>query len=124
MKLVPLLKVSNMNEAVAFYTTILDFELKYPDSPLNKFCVDLIRGDAELLLTEKDGIYGIPVYVYVDDVDYLFQKYIKRGLTTPRKENSPVHESPINQTWGMREFYVTDADGNTLRFASPVKTDI
>ena len=27
-----------------------------------------------------------------------------------------VHEGPINQTWGTREFYVDDPDGNTLRF--------
>lgn len=121
MKLVPMLKVNNIDKAVAFYTTVLDFELKYPDSAVNKFCVDLIRDDVELLLTETDGVSGIPVYVYVDDVDLLFQKYMKRGLITPRKENSPVHESPINQSWGMREFYVTDADGNTLRFASTVK---
>lgn len=27
-----------------------------------------------------------------------------------------VHEGPLNQTWGTREFYVDDPDGNTLRF--------
>jgi uncharacterized glyoxalase superfamily protein PhnB len=71
------------------------------------------------MLTETDGTSGISVYVYVEDVDALFKKYMERGLITPRKENSPVHESPVDQTWGMREFYVTDADGNTLRFAAP-----
>lgn len=121
MKLVPLLKVKDISQAVAFYTTVLDFELKYPGAPLNRFCVDLIRGSAEMFLTEIDGVPGIPVCVLVDDVDTLFEKYIARGLITPRKENSPVHESPIDQTWGMREFYVTDADGNTLRFSSPLK---
>lgn len=121
MKLVPLLKVKNIGKAVAFYTTVLDFELKYPDASVNRFCVDLIHGSAEFMLTETDGVPGISVYVYVDDVDALFEKYRTRGLSTPRKENSPVHESPINQTWGMREFYVTDADGNTLRFATPLK---
>ena len=32
--------------------------------------------------------------------------------------NAPkqVHEGPIDQTWGTREFYVDDPDGNTLRF--------
>ena len=120
MKLIPLLKVRNIHEAVAFYTKVLDFQLKYPDAPLNEYCVDLINGEAELQLTMTDGVPGIAVYVYVDDVDALFQKYIQRGLTTPHKENSPVHESPLNQTWGMREFYVTDADGNTLRFSTPI----
>jgi hypothetical protein len=27
-----------------------------------------------------------------------------------------VHEGPVDQTWGTREFYVDDPDGNTLRF--------
>jgi hypothetical protein len=31
-----------------------------------------------------------------------------------------VHEGPIDQSWGMREFYVTDEDGNTLRFGRPL----
>ena len=121
MKLVPILKVTNIDKAVVFYTTVLDFKLKYPQAPLNRFCVDIIQDSVELMLTETDGISGVPVYVYVDDVDALYQKYLTRGLITPRKENSPVHESPIDQTWGTREFYVTDADGNTLRFSTPIK---
>ncbi|MBN8578730.1 MAG: VOC family protein [Cytophagales bacterium] len=118
--IVPLLKVKDITKAVAFYTTVLDFELKYPEADLNPFCVDMVRGSAELMLSEIDGVPGIPVYVYVEDVDTLLKKYLLRGLVTPEKENSPVHESPINQTWGQREFYVTDADGNTLRFAMPI----
>ncbi len=121
MKIIPLLKVRNIEHAVEFYTKILDFELKYPDEELNPFCVDLINGDAEFQLTEVDGIYGVAVTVRVDDVDDLFEKYLKRGLITPKKENSPIHEGPIDQTWGFREFYVTDADGNTLRFSTPIQ---
>ena len=110
-----------MKQAVAFYTGTLDFELKYPADDLNDYCVDLVNGDAELQLTVLDGIYGVAVSVIVDDVDSLFEKYINRGLITPKKENSPVHEGPIDQTWGMREFYVTDHDGNTLRFVMPCR---
>src|SRR5687768_15343569 len=119
MKFIPLLKVSNISEAAAFYTNVLGFSLKYPREELNKYSVDLVQGDAQLMLTETDGTFGISVYVYVEDVDALFKKCIQRGLIIPRTENSPVHESPVDQTWGMREFYVTDADGNTLRFATP-----
>ncbi len=121
MKFIPLLKVRNIKEAIGFYTGVLDFELKCPDEELNIFCVDLINGEAEFQLSETDGIFGIAVYVRVDDIDSLFKKYINQGLITPKKENSPVHESPINQTWGMREFYVTDVDGNTLRFAQSIQ---
>jgi hypothetical protein len=30
-----------------------------------------------------------------------------------------VHAAPVDQTWGTREFYVSDPDGNTLRFTAP-----
>lgn len=81
----------------------------------------LVKGDLEMMLTEIDGIFGVSVILMVDPIDDLFKKYLKRGLKTPLKEDSPVHEGPINQTWGLREFYVTDADGNTIRFSSPIK---
>ena len=120
MKIIPLLKVRKIREAVAFYTEVLDFELKYSKNDVNDFCVDLINGEAEIQLTVVDGIFGVAVSVEVDEVDKLFEKYKERGLVTPKKENSPVHEGPINQTWGRREFYITDADGKTLRFTAPI----
>jgi uncharacterized glyoxalase superfamily protein PhnB len=121
MKLIPLLKVKNVATAVDFYTVVLDFKLKYPKEELNIYCVSLINKEAEIQLTETDGIFGVAINVLVDEVDSLFEKFIKRGLKTQKKVDSPVHEGPINQTWGMREFYVTDTDGNTLRYCTPIK---
>ena len=43
-----------MNEAVNFYTGILDYELEYPDAVLNEFCLDLINGEAELQPTMNE----------------------------------------------------------------------
>jgi uncharacterized glyoxalase superfamily protein PhnB len=54
-----------------------------------------------------------------DDVDALFGKLLARGLKTPGNPDAPaeeVHQQPLNQTWGTREFYVEDPDGNSLRF--------
>ena len=28
---------------------------------------------------------------------------------------------PVNQTWGAREMYVKDGDGNSIRFQAPLK---
>ena len=120
MKFIPILKVRNIKAAVEFYTHILDFELKYPDDELNIFAVDLVKGDLEMMLTEIDGIFEVSIILLVDQIDNLYKTYLKRGQKTPQKADSPVHEGPINQSWGMREFYVTDADGNTIRFSSPI----
>lgn len=107
-----------MKNAVDFYTRILDFTLKHAEASVNDLVVDLINEDAELQLTvlESTNLYGSVINVWVDDVDVMFNKYLERGLDTSNKKNSPVHQGPLNQTWGTREFYVTDDDGNTLRF--------
>jgi catechol 2,3-dioxygenase-like lactoylglutathione lyase family enzyme len=118
MKMIPLFRCRNMQAAIAFYTGILDFELKEPGASANDWVVLLKNGDAELMLTilEGDQPMGIAANVLVQDIDGLFEKYVQRGLDTSGKEDSPVHLRPLNQSWGNREFYVTDADGNTLRF--------
>jgi uncharacterized glyoxalase superfamily protein PhnB len=118
MKMIPLFKCKNMKNAVDFYTRILDFTLKHAEASVNDLVVDLINEDAELQLTvlESTNLYGSVINVWVDDVDVMFNKYLERGLDTSNKKNSPVHQGPLNQTWGTREFYVTDDDGNTLRF--------
>jgi uncharacterized glyoxalase superfamily protein PhnB len=73
-------------------------------------------GDALFLSTGSgDGEFGQAVVVTTEDVDSLFQTFLARGLVPPARE-SPVHHGPVNQTWGTREFYVDDPDGNTLRF--------
>jgi len=121
--MIPLLRCNNMKEGIAFYTTILDFELKFPDASPEDWVVDLVNGDAEIQLTslEGDARSGVAVNVRVSDTDSLFKKYIARGLDTSAKKNSPVHQGPLNQSWGMREFYVTDPSGNTLRFGKPIE---
>ena len=109
-----------MATSIAFYTTVLDFECASgADDDDPSFAV-LTRGGDRLFLSSHrgDGEFGQAVAVLVDDV---FQKLRSRGLKTPGNPNSPVHEGPTDQTWGTREFYVDDPDGNTLRFTQVVE---
>lgn len=123
MKMIPIFRCSDMKKSIAFYTGILDFELKDSDASPEDWVVVLVKGEAELLLTsvEGDQKVGIAANALVKDMDSLFEKYVKRGLDTSNKKSSPVHQSPVNQSWGNREFYVTDPDGNTLRFVQPIR---
>ena len=121
MKIIPLLRCTNLKEALSFYTKVLDFKLKYPNDPDNEWAVDIVNNDAELILASMDGTAEIALYVKVDDVDAIFRKYVDRGLIVPNNPDSPVHNRPIDQTWGLREFYVNDPSGNTLRFAAHIK---
>jgi catechol 2,3-dioxygenase-like lactoylglutathione lyase family enzyme len=116
-RFIPIMKCKDINESLSFYTKILDFELM-PGESLDSPVIDLIKEGAQIQLSimPGDSVFGCAVNVEVDDVDGLFQKFISRGLDVSHKKESPVHQGPIDQSWGMREFYVTDNNGNTLRF--------
>ena len=119
LKVIPVLKCLDMRASLSFYTSILGFELSdaWPSKDSPVYAV-LRNGDVVINLSTNsgDGVAGSVVFIAVLGVDKLFKTFIDRGLDTSKKKESPVHQGPVNQTWGWREFYVTDPSGNTLRF--------
>jgi catechol 2,3-dioxygenase-like lactoylglutathione lyase family enzyme len=110
-----------MEASITFYTKVLDFEWIDGDDDNNdpSFSVLMREGHSLILSSHKgDGTFGQAIVVQTDDVGALFRKFRTRGLKTPGNPDAPeeVHEGPIDQSWGTREFYVKDPDGNTLRF--------
>jgi catechol 2,3-dioxygenase-like lactoylglutathione lyase family enzyme len=110
-----------MRKALAFYTKVLDFEwVDGDDTRDGPSFSALTRGSDYVFLSSHrgDGEFGQAIAVLTDNVDTLFRKFRERGLVTPGNPEAPqmVHEGPIDQSWGTREFYVDDPDGNTLRF--------
>jgi len=122
MQIIPLFKVTDMRVAIRHYTQVLDFVMTCPGDSLDSPVIDLGHEETELQITtsENDRLFGSVIYVWVTGIDDVFDKYRLRGLDTSAHHNSPVHQGPVNQTWGRREFYVTDADGNTLRFCEAI----
>jgi catechol 2,3-dioxygenase-like lactoylglutathione lyase family enzyme len=121
MPIVPTVRCRRMEASVAFYTQVLDFELVDGDGDSTDPCFSvLMRERAMLFLSSHrgDGAFGQAIAILTDDVDAVFRKFRARGLQTPGNPDAPeaVHEGPIDQSWGTREFYVDDPDGNTLRF--------
>ena len=116
MKMVPLFYVDDLAAALHFYTRILDFRLCHWDTPDGPV-VNLFRGELELMLTQlpSDQVAQANSILLVGDADTLFANWTSRGLDQSRRTDSPVHRGPLDQTWGTREFYVTDPAGNTLR---------
>jgi catechol 2,3-dioxygenase-like lactoylglutathione lyase family enzyme len=124
MRIVPVIKSSDLQKSIRFYTAVLDFERKWPeyeDREIAKGVIDLVRAGAELQLSRHsgDGVFGSVNRVFVDDVDERYATFRLRGLDTTRRPDSPIHTAPVDQTWGLREFAVTDPDGNTLCFCMP-----
>ncbi len=126
MKIVPVIKSGDLERSVQFYTRVLDFERRWPgyeDLERTNGVVDLIRDGAELQLSRHagDGAFGSLNRVFVDDVDERYATFRARGLDTTLQPLSPIHTTPVDQTWGLREFAVTDPDGNTLCFCMPIQ---
>jgi catechol 2,3-dioxygenase-like lactoylglutathione lyase family enzyme len=121
MTIIPTVRCRHMEVSIAFYTKVLDFERVDGDDDNDdpSFTVLVRQGDRLFLSSHAgDGAFGQAIVVLTDDIDALFRKFRMRGLKTPGNPDAPkaVHEGPIDQSWGTREFYVDDPDGNTLRF--------
>ena len=126
MKIVPVVKVSDLHRSLDFYTKVLDFKRKWPgyeEQEMANGVIDLTLDGADLQLSRHagDGVFGSVNRVFVDDVDERYSTFRARGLDTTRRPDSPLHTALVDQTWGLREFAVTDPDGNNLCFCAPVK---
>ena len=121
MAIIPTVRVRNMKTSLAFYTSVLDFEHVDGDDDLDDPCFSALarEGDQLWLSSHRgDGQFGQAIVITTDNVDTLVRKYRQRGLHSPGNPDAPeaVHEGPIDQSWGTREFYVDDPDHTTLRF--------
>ena len=95
MRMVPVVKSSDLDRSVRFYTGVLDFERKWPEyaeAETAKGVADLIKDGAEL-----------------------------QGSRHNQRLESPVHTGPVDQTWGLREFCLADPDGNGFCFCAPIR---
>jgi uncharacterized glyoxalase superfamily protein PhnB len=111
---VPLLHISSAVTAEDFYCRHLGFHLEFahrgsPNQP-----------DPAYMGVSRDGVWlhrssfsgdstpGSAVNLVVEDVDTLHTELLAKAAS--------IALPPTNQTWGTREMYVEDPDGNSLRF--------
>lgn len=112
---VAVLRVTDFETAEPFYCDKLGFAKDWayqPDpSRANPTYAGLSRDGTHLHVTSfpGDGTVGGVAMIFVRDVDALHRELVGRGVA--------VSLEPTDQTWGNREMYVKDADGNCLRFA-------
>lgn len=111
---IPLLHVSNSVEAEEFYCGRLGFRRHFAyrvdDTRADPCFLGLSRDGVWLHLSSfsGDGVAGGVAGFLVDDVDALHAELVARHV--------PIALAPTDQTWGNREMYVRDGDGNSLRF--------
>ena len=111
---IPLLHVSSSTAAEDFYCRRLGFrrESAHRVDPAKPDPCDMgVSRDGVWLhisLFSGDAVSGGVANLIVDDVDSLHAEFVAKGV--------PIAVGPVDQTWGTREMYVKDADGNTIRF--------
>ena len=111
---IPVLHVSSAAAAEEFYCGRLGFHrnFAYPgdDARADPCYMGLTRDGVELHVSSfsGDAVAGGAVFLLVEDVDALHPELVAKGV--------PIKLPPTNQSWGNREMYVNDPDGNSIRF--------
>jgi catechol 2,3-dioxygenase-like lactoylglutathione lyase family enzyme len=111
---IPVLHVSSAVAAEEFYCGRLGFRQVFAyriHEPNPDPCyMGLMRDGVKLHVSSfsGDGVAGGVVFLLVDDVDELHAELLTKGV--------PIALAPTDQSWGNREMYVDDPDGNSIRF--------
>jgi len=111
---IPVLRGSSSASVLEFYVKALGFHNQFAyradESKSDPCYMGFHRDNAWLHVSTfpGDGVYGCVVNLVVDNVDELFEELKARG--------THVDLEPTDQTWGNREMYVRDPDGNSIRF--------
>jgi catechol 2,3-dioxygenase-like lactoylglutathione lyase family enzyme len=110
---IPVLHVTNAAKALTFYHGLgfqLEFE-HHPQGAEGDPCYMGISRDGVWLHLSSfagDGVAGAVANLMVDSVDQLYSEFTAKHVQ--------IDVPPVDQSWGSREMYVKDADGNCLRF--------
>lgn len=117
-KALPLLHVSSVAAARHFYCNQLGFKLEFAHRAKEEMddpCYMGISRDGVWMILSSfsgDGVAGGVVNLLVDNVDELHAQFVAADVA--------IDLAPYNQTWGTREMYVKDADGNKVRFQQEI----
>ena len=111
---IPVLHVSSYAAAEKFYCGQLGFKQSFAyrlnDAKSDPCYMGLTRDDVSLHVSSfsGDGVPGGVVFLVVKDVDRLHEELKAKGIK--------IDLEPTDQSWGNREMYISDPDGNSIRF--------
>ena len=110
----PNLEVADLDRAIAFYVEVLGLPLRFR---ADEFSLAVVGDEAgcEIALQSLDSPHAASCYLNVLGVDALRARCEAAGATF----TSPLQTQP----WGMRDFVVTDPDGNRIAIGERVGAD-
>lgn len=115
-KAIPTLPTQEIHKAITFFTQMLGFTLiDLFEDPQSPYAL-LSRQDVEIHLWtchDRHIVGNCGCYLHAQDIEDLYQEFIDRGVNilAPMKTKS----------YGMKEFAITDFDGNLIRIGESVK---
>lgn len=128
MAIEPFIKCSDITQSLKFYTEILDFTVISPPHPdpekfESRHAVLEREGDRiHLDSHDRKAAFGNIIYVKVSDIDPIYKRAVESGLNTSNVGAlGALRGGPVEQTWGMKEFWVNDPDGNVVTFGHEIK---
>ena len=108
--------VSDIADSTTYYRDRLGFTVTFEYGQPTSY-VGLKEGNVSLHLISKARNNRQPgrgaVSIFVDDIDALHADLVRRGAR--------VMSEPSDQNYGIRDFDVTDLDGNMIYFGMPLK---
>ena len=110
---IPVLHITSSAAAEAFYCGKLGFQVEFEgrahEGQLDPVYMSVVRDGARIHLSSHagDAVVGGVAYIPTRDVDAVYDELRRRA--------TPIHLGPIDQSWGVRELYVLDPDGNCIR---------
>jgi uncharacterized glyoxalase superfamily protein PhnB len=115
---IPLLHVSDPASAENFYCNQLGFKKTFDYRPFGDtgpWYFGIARDTILIHVSSfpEDGAAGNAIVLIVDNVDALYDEFISKKVK--------IDLEPTDQSWGNREMYIKDANGNSMRFTQPGK---
>jgi uncharacterized glyoxalase superfamily protein PhnB len=114
----PVLLVDDVAHSVAYYCLILGFKVEFTQ---NEWYMGVFRDGVHIHLAAANGaplhsnrvawtdkIQPADVNFFVSDVDALHREFTEKGAA--------VGGTPKDQSYGVRDFQLTDCNGYVLRF--------
>lgn len=110
---IPIIRVDNLKNAQRYYRDALGFQLMWDYGTPPDFG-EVKRGESAFFMCQRcQGATPSWSFIFVDDVDKLYDELRSRGARVVR--------APQNEEWQLREMHVADEDGNVIRFASRIE---
>ncbi len=115
--LVTTLEVKNMDEAIQFYESLLDFKCISRESDwafIQKDEVGIMLSSRYDIDKHPKPVFTGSLYIYVDDIDVIWQIL---------KDKVDICYPLQNFEYGTREFSIYDCNGYKIQFGQELETN-